>query len=88
MTASTLFLVAAILCAICATVASVLITTDLDRRGIKTSWPLMRLYMFRNIGLYRQETLKAGGKVGPLFYAFVVPINAAWIFALLGLALR
>jgi hypothetical protein len=87
MTASTLCLIGAGLCAVTAVVASVLITADLDRRGIKTSFPLMRWYFFRNLGLYREETRKASGKVGPLFTWFVVPINAAWILALLALVL-
>jgi hypothetical protein len=87
MTISTLCLIAIALCAISSVVASIVITADLDRRGIKTSWPLMRWYFFRNLSLYREETLKASGKVGPLFYWFVVSINAAWFLALLAWAL-
>jgi hypothetical protein len=85
MTASTLYLMGTALCAISSGFASVLITADLDKRGIQTSWPLMRWYFFRNLSLYREETLKASGRVGPLFYWFVVSINAAWILALLSL---
>ena len=86
MTGSTLCIIGAALCAVSAVVASVLITADLDKRGVKTSWPLMRWYFFRNLRLYREETLKSSGKVGPLFSWFVVSINAAWILALLALA--
>jgi hypothetical protein len=86
MTVSTLCLAGAAIRVVSAVVAFVLITADLDKRGIKTSFPLMRWYFFRNLGLYREETLKASGKVGPLFYWFVASINAAWILALLSLA--
>ncbi len=88
MTVSALCIVGAALCAICSTIASILITADLDKRGIKTSLPLMRWYFFRHLDLYRQETLKANGKVGPLFLCVVIPINAAWILAILAFATR
>ncbi len=86
MTLSALCTIGAAICAVGAATTSVLITANLDRRGIKTSWPLMRWYSFRNLGLYRQETLRASRKVGPLFYGFVVSINAVWILVLLAFA--
>jgi hypothetical protein len=86
MTLSALCITGVALCAIWTALMSVLITADLNKRGIKTSWPLMRWYFFRNLRLYREQTLKASGRVGPLFYGFVVSINAVWILLLLALA--
>jgi hypothetical protein len=64
------------------------ISADLDRRGIKTPFPLMRARFFRNLSEYRRITLSETGTVGPLFRSYVVSINAAWILALAALAAR
>jgi hypothetical protein len=65
-----------------------LITADLDRRGVKTSVPLLRWYFFRNLGLYREVTRRETGTVGALFYVFVVSINLAWILGFLAWVTR
>jgi len=78
----------AVACAIWATVAAVLIAAFLDKRGIKTPFILFRFYFFRNQRLYREITLKENEKVGPLFYHFVVPINAALFLGLAALAVK
>jgi hypothetical protein len=88
MTTPAIFIIGAALCAISAAASRVLITVNLDRRGIKTSWPLMRWYFFRNLNLYREETVKSSGKVGPLFYSFIVSINAVWVLLLLSVFTR
>lgn len=88
MTTATLVAIGAGLCGIWAGVTIALITAHLNERGIKTSWPLMRWYVIRNVRLYREETLKANGKVGLLFYSFLISINAVWLLALLALAAR
>ncbi len=81
------FLVPAMACGVCAVVSAVLVTASLDRRGIKTPFPLMgALLLLRNLGRYKDITLQETGKVGPLFYAYVVPINAALVFAVAALA--
>jgi len=80
--------VIAILCTLWAVAMIVLITNDLRRRGHNTPWPLIGFRFFRNASLYREITLKEEGRVGPLFNAFVIPINLAWILALIALATR
>jgi len=75
-----LFLAAA--CAVWAVVSAVLITAALDRRGIRTPFPFIGALLLRNLIRYREITLKETGKVGRLFYSYVVPINAALILAL------
>jgi len=82
MTYSAIALIGAALCAGWALVSIILITRILDARGMKTPLPLIGLYVFRNLDRYREMTLKETGKVGRLFYAFIVPVNAAWMLAL------
>ena len=80
--------IGAIVGAIWATVAAVMIASFLDKRGVKTPFILFKFYLFRNQRLYREITLKENGKIGPLFYQFVVPINAALLCGLAALAIR
>lgn len=78
----------AVVCGICAAASAVLITASLDRRGMKTPFLFMRPLIFRNLGRYKEATMKENGKIGFLFYSYVVSINAALILALAALALR
>jgi hypothetical protein len=80
--------ITAICCAAWGTVASIMITSFLDRRGIKTPFLLLRLYILRNIGRYRKITVDETGRPGKLFYYSVLAFNAALIFALAALAIR
>jgi len=69
-------------CVLVAVVSAVLLTNALDRRGLKTSFLFMRLLIFTNLTRYKKITVSENGKVGPLFYGYVVSINAAWILAI------
>lgn len=82
------FCIGAITGAIWATAAAVMIASFLDKRGVKTPFILFKFYLFRNQRLYKEVTLKESGKIGPLFYQFVVSINAALILGLAALAIR
>jgi len=42
----------------------------------------------RNLIRYKEVTLKETGKIGSLFYAYVIPINAALIVVLVALLIR
>jgi hypothetical protein len=42
----------------------------------------MRLLIIRNLTRYKQITVSENGQVGPLFYGYVVSINAALILAI------
>ena len=72
----------AVACVVWAVVSAVLITAALDRRGITTPFPFIGAFIFRNLIRYRDITRKETGKVGRLFYSYVVPINAALLFVL------
>jgi len=83
MTLSAVLLGLAALCVAVALVAAVRIAIVLDRAGTSTPLPLLGALVFRNLARHRERTLRESGSVGPLYYAYVVPINAAWILALL-----
>jgi hypothetical protein len=82
MSVPVLLLVMAVICAACAVVSAVLITRELDRRGVRTPFPFIGVLLFRNLRRYREMTLRESGKVGPLFYSYVLPINMALILGL------
>lgn len=69
-------------CVLVAVVSAVLLTSALDRRGLKTSFLFMRTLLFRNLSRYKEIAVSENGKVGPLFYGYVVSINAALILAI------
>ena len=82
MTIPSIMLSLAVACVAWAVVSALLITAALDRRGIKTPFPFMGALIFRNLIRYRDITRKETGRVGRLFYSYVVPINAALFFVL------
>jgi hypothetical protein len=88
MTISGVLLTIAVLCAIWATASAMLITRMLDRRGLNTPLPLIRLFLFRNLERYTEITRRETGKVGLLFYSYIIPINAALVLTLVALAFR
>jgi hypothetical protein len=73
----------AVVCGALAVVSAVMITAELDRRGMKTPFPFIGPMIFRNLTRYRLITLEESGRTGPLFYAYVIPINLAMVLALL-----
>ncbi len=79
-------LLAALICAVCAVVSAVLLTRALDNRGLTTPLPFYGLFLLRNLERYKELTRIEAGEIGPLFYAYVIPINAAWALALAVLA--
>lgn len=70
-----------LVCAMWAVTAAVLMTRDLGKRGIPVSFVWLRLmilsYLHQYIKITRQET----GRIGPLFYHYVVPLNVALVLA-------
>jgi len=81
-------LVLAAICVVWAVTSAILIVRALDQRGVRTPFPFIGALIFRNLGRYREATLRETGKVGPLFYSYVVPINLALVLALAAWATR
>lgn len=88
MLVSNIFIALAAVCAVWAVVAAILLARAMERYGTKTSFLFVGVMVFRNLQRYKEVTRQESGKTGPLFYAYVVPINLAWIFALAAWAVR
>jgi hypothetical protein len=78
----------AVICGFSAAVVAVRIARALEPHGVRTPFPFIGLLVFRNLHRYREITLSQTGRVGPLFYAYVVPINMALALVLAAWALH
>jgi hypothetical protein len=83
----TVLLAAAVGCGLWAGVTAVLIARALERKGVTTPVPFLNVLIFRNLHAYRETTRATTGRTGPLFYSYVVPINAALILVVAALAI-
>ena len=79
----TTLLVLILLCGVWAVVAAVLIAKDLSRRGIPISVLWFRLLILKYLHQYSKITQEETGRVGPLFYHYVVPLNVALVLAII-----
>jgi hypothetical protein len=70
-----------LVCAIWAVTAAVLIARDLEKRGIPVSFVWLRLMILKYLHQYSKITREENGRVGPLFYHYVVPLNVALVLA-------
>jgi len=82
-----LLLSVAVVCGLWAAVTAVLIARALERQGVRTPFPFLGLFIFRNLRRYGEITRTATGRTGPLFYSYVVPINAALILVVIAVVL-
>jgi hypothetical protein len=69
-------------------VSTIRIYDFLRTRNVKVSFILLRLLIFSYVSQYKEITLKETGKVGPLFYHWVVSINIALVAVILGIISR
>ena len=56
---------------------TIIIYEDLRRRNVKVNFLLLRLFAPKYATQYRLITLKENGKIGSLFYHWIVSINTA-----------
>ena len=82
------FLVLAMACALVGVVLMMAMTGAVQARGQKINWVFLRLFVLKYISDYRYFTIKETGRCGPLFYPFIISMNLALLFTVLGLALR
>ena len=73
---------------ICFVVFSILIVAALDRRNIRTNFLWIRFLIFKYVSQYRKITREETGKVGNLFYLWIISINLALVCAVVGLIMR
>ena len=89
MSAAHVLLGLAIACALWNAAASILICIDLGKRGVKVNYLFIKALIPWYAHRYRSITLQETGRVGPLFYHWVVSINAALVAGIAGIvALR
>ena len=85
---SDVFLVLAVLSALWGVVDAILMAVALDRRGVRVNLLLFRLYFFRYLRQYKEVTLAEAGRVGPLYYSYIIAMCLALVFAVVGIAIR
>ena len=73
----------ALLCAVWAVTASILIARDVQRRGVQVSFLWLRLMILKYLHDYARLTKEETGRVGPLFYHYVVPLNVALVIVVI-----
>jgi len=78
-----LFISIGILSVIVYVVSTVMIFGHLKDRGEKVSFLWLRLYMISYANRYKKITKNETGKVGYLFYMWIISINVALISAIL-----
>ena len=72
-------------CAVWYLVATLLIYENLRRRGQRVSFLWLRVMAPSYASRYKEITESEEGKVGPLFYHWIVSINSALFFVVLAL---
>lgn len=88
MNVSTVLLMSASACAVCGVVSGVLIALNLKRHGEPIRAPLLGWLEFRNLDKYREMTLTERGRIGGLFYSYVVPFNLTLVLVVAALTAR
>jgi hypothetical protein len=84
MNAFIFFIALALVSVIVNIVFSMLIVRELQKRKVKINFFFLKLYLPKYAHQYKQITLQETGKVGSLFYGWIVSINATWVLALCG----
>jgi len=85
---SNLFFVLAILSVVWGIVSSIVIASFLSRRGIKINFLFFRILMLKYIHQYQKITTQENGKSGPWFYSYIISMNLALAFAIVGIVLK
>jgi len=88
MTASSVLLTIAIVCALWGVVSVLVIADALQKRGVKVNWLVMRVLMPRYVVHYRDVTRRETGRVGPWYYSFLAAMSLTLATAIIGLILR
>lgn len=88
METSTVFLVLAVTAAIVGVAASMGCVSFLLKRGVKINWILLKVMIIKYVHQYRIMTRQETGKVGPLFYIYVIAMNTALIAGVIGIMLQ
>ena len=69
-------------------VSMIVITNFVSERGTKINFFLYRIYIIKYVDLYKQITQAEEGEPGPWFYSFVISMNLALVFTIVGAILK
>ncbi len=78
----------AVVCVVWGVVSAVLIAVALERRGVDVNLLFLKVLIFKYLVQYRDITLKETGRIGPLFYSYIISMNLALVTAVAALLLR
>jgi hypothetical protein len=82
---SDVFFVLAILCVVWGIVSSIVISSFLSKRGVKINLLFFKILVLKYIHQYHKITTQENGKPGPWFYSYIIAMNLALLFAILGM---
>ncbi len=82
------FIYSAIFFVLIFVVVSILIMSELQKRDIKINFFLMRLLLPKYAHQYKKITKKETGKVGALFYYWIISINLALVSFIVGMIFK
>jgi len=85
---SDLFFVLAIVSVGWGIVSSIVISSFLSNRGVKINLLFFRVLVLKYIHQYHKITMQENGKPGPWFYSYIISMNLALIFAIVGIVLK
>ena len=83
-----MFFALAILSVVWGVVSSILIASFLSKRGIKINLLFFRILVLKYIHQYHSITTQENGKPGPWFYSYIISMNLALVFVVLGMLLN
>ena len=69
-------------------VSVIVIASFLSKRGIKINFLFFRVLMLKYIHQYHKITMQENGKSGPWFYSYMISMNLALVFAIVGIVLK
>jgi hypothetical protein len=71
-------MIVVMVCLAWAITSMVLIISKVEKSGTRINFFLIKLFIFKYISQYNELAKKEKGKVGPLFYHFIVPMWLAF----------
>ena len=72
-----------LICVVWAVVAAILIAAEVRKRGVSVSFVWLRLMILKYLHEYARLTREETGRVGALFYHYVVPLNVALVIVVI-----
>ena len=83
-----LFLILSIMCVLWGVVSIIVIASYLSKHGIKISILFLRALALRYLSQYHKISKRESGKTGPWFYSYIISMNLALVFAIVGMILK